>query len=85
MAPGEVLSVSEGDTTFAKVIGCHLNCHFVTGKNPNVMLSHFSGNMSRDDVSIIKFDSKHCVWKCFNDCAFHFDLVFFCHEIFTVN
>lgn len=55
------LLIPINDSTSGEVVGAQFNNDLVLGKNANVVLSHLSGDMCQDLVSVGQLDSKHCV------------------------
>jgi hypothetical protein len=71
------LAHSVDDTTLVEIVWGDLHGHFVAGQNANVVLAHFARDVSRDNVSVFQFDTKHGVRQGLNDRAFHFNVFFF--------
>jgi hypothetical protein len=73
----ESLFGTENDARLAYVVWRHFHIDLVAGKNADVVLSHFSGNMAEHDVSILKFDLESGTREVFQYFALHCDNVVF--------
>ena len=55
------LLVAIDDSTSGEVVSAQFNNDLVLWQNANVVLSHLSGDMCQDLVSVGQLDTKHCV------------------------
>src|SRR5690606_40575125 len=53
------LAGAVGDATLAQIIGGQFHANLVTGKNPDVVLAHLSGDVRSNDVPVFQLHTKH--------------------------
>lgn len=75
----DVLSGAKGDAAFGKIVWSKLYRDLVTGKNADVILAHFAGDMGSDDVPIVELHPEQGVGKGIDNRPLHFNAFFFCH------
>ena len=83
MLPARIRSLGRlfgpvSDAPARQIIRRQFNRHPVTRKNPNIILPHFAGYMSKNNVIIVKFNPKHGVRERLDNCPFDFYCFFFC-------
>src|SRR5262245_8092427 len=76
---GSAFEVAEGDSTFGQIIGRHLQCDFVSCKDPDVVLAHLAAGVGHKLVSIVERDPVAHVWQHFVYLAMHFNEFFLGH------
>lgn len=47
------------DAGFVRVVGRHLELHFVTGDKTDETLAHLARDVGEDEVTVFQFDPKH--------------------------
>lgn len=72
-----VLLVAVGDATTCEVVGCELYEHAIFRKDANVVLTHLSRNVGKNQVSIRQFDAELCVRERLDDATFELNDAFF--------
>ena len=73
------LASAEYDSTLGQVIGCELNGNLIAGQDADVMLAHLSRDVRGNDVSVLELNPEKGIGQGFQDRAFHFNVIFFCH------
>ena len=66
----------ECDPTLCQIIDGNFDGDAVTGKNPDIVQSHFSRGVAGDDVSVRQFDAEDRVRKNFDHRSFTLDNIF---------
>ena len=61
MVGRELSAFPVDDSSSREVIGGECNTNFVSRNDPDVMLSHLSGQVCQNDVSVLQFHSEHGV------------------------
>jgi len=69
----EIGLIAVTNTAFGKIVRRHFDLHLVTGQNFDVMHSHFTGNMTDDDMTILKLHSEHGIGQSFQYGTILFD------------
>ena len=65
--------MSECNTSFAQVIGRHFNLHLVAGQDFDIMQTHFTRDVGRDDVAVFQLNTEHGIPEGFDNDAVLFD------------
>lgn len=68
-----------GNAAFGKIVRADVDGHTISGKDANVVFSHFTGNMGDDLVVVFELDPKHGVGQRVDNFAFELNFIFFCH------
>jgi len=76
-----LLLTTPGNPATGQIIRGHLNCHLVTGQNPDEIHSELSGNMRQNRVSISNVDLECGVGQGLDDHALNFDHIGFCQVV----
>src|SRR6218665_1451290 len=61
--PGYPLPIAIDDASTRQIIRAQLDNHTILGENPDVVLAHFSLNVSKNPVTVREFHSEHRVGK----------------------
>ena len=67
------LFVAVGDSPSGQVVSRNLDLNAVSGKNTDVMLTHFAAQMAENFVSIVQLDAEVAAFKRFNRLTFEQD------------
>ena len=67
------LFVAVGDSPSGQVVSRNLDLNAVSGKNTDVMLTHFAAQMAKNFVSIVQLDAEVTAFKRFNRLTFEQD------------
>jgi hypothetical protein len=79
----QALLVAVNDPTAGQIVRAQFDDHTVFRKDADVVLPHFSGDVSENLMAIRQLNAKHRVGQSFNYCALDFDdTVFFGHNLF---
>jgi len=70
---------SIGDSTFGEVVRGHFHFDLIPNIEANVVLAHFTGNMSKNSVAVDEFDTKEGAFEYRLNDSFYFDY-FACHK-----
>lgn len=73
------LLLPESDPGLGEIVRGELESYFVTRNDADVVLTHFSGDVSQDRGSVRELYAEHCPRQDVRDGAFGFDAVFFRH------
>jgi hypothetical protein len=65
------------NAAFCKVVRRKLNVNSVAGQNSDPVTAHAPGNMSEDDMAVVKFDRKCRTWEDLFDAADYLDRTLF--------
>ncbi len=68
---------AECNPAFGEVVRCHFDIDAITGQHADTVFAHFTTGMSKNDVFIVKFYTKHGVGQKFCDHATELDHIFF--------
>jgi hypothetical protein len=68
-----------------EIVRRQLYGNLVSRKDPNEILSHFSGNVSQDDMFAFQFDPEHRVGQRFQHCRDSFNCLFFGHAVVALS
>lgn len=78
----EPLLVAINDSTSGEIVGAKFNNDFVLGKNADVVLPHFSRDVSQNLVTVSQLNPEHCIRKSLDYRALDFnDTVFVGHSL----
>src|SRR6185437_13421732 len=77
------LFITINNSSAIQVVGRKLDRYFVSGKNADEILAHFSGNVRQHLVLAFQFHPEHGVRQRFNDRCHDFNRVFFAHYLLT--
>ena len=67
------LFVAVGDSPSGQVVSRNLDLNAVSGKNTDVMLTHFAAQMAENFVSIVQLDAEVTALERFNRLTFEQD------------
>lgn len=67
------------NSSFAQVIGRHLNCHLISYEYTNISHSHLPAKLRHYSHSILQRNPKHHIWKQLLNLSLELECVFFCH------
>lgn len=73
------LTFAEGDAALTEIVGRQFDKDIVASQDPDVVLAHFTGDMSDYDVTIFELYPEHGVRQGLHDFALHFYMIFFRH------
>lgn len=65
------LPVAECNPPAREIVRRQFDRHSVSRQHPNVVLAHFTGQVTKDRVSTFQFHGKHRVWKRLDHLAIH--------------
>ena len=65
------------DTSASQIVRGELDGYLVARKNTNEIHAYLSGNMSKDDMSVLKFDLEHRIGKLLYDSSLYLDDILF--------
>ena len=73
--------VTVDDTTTGEIVGRELYDDAVFRQNFDVMLAHFTRDVSKHDVPVLQLDTEHCIGKGFRNGALDLNNAFlFSHD-----
>ena len=73
------LAAAVGNPPLAEVVGGDLYGDAVAAQDTDIVLAHLAGDMGGHDVAVLQLDPEGGVGQRFDNGAFHFYVVFFCH------
>src|SRR6476469_3828319 len=76
LSPGSLSLVSIGDPTSTEVVRSQLDLDLVTGKDPDVVHAHLSGDVGQHLVAVVELHPEHGVREGLYDRALQHDRVF---------
>ena len=74
------LALAEDDSTAVQIVGRKRDFYRIARHDSDIVLSHFSGQRCKDEMSVLQFDSERCIRERFFYDAFHFNSFFFRHS-----
>src|SRR5690606_19609257 len=74
--PVNLISIAEHDSSLSKIVRGHLDIHCITWHQTDIVLSHFTADVSDDTMSVLKFHLKLSIRQCFHNLSSHFDYFF---------
>lgn len=79
------LLVTVNDPTTGQIVWAEFNYDPILWEDSDVVLAHFSGNVSENQVSVCEFYPKHCIGQCLSDSTLDLNhAVFFGHKLFLI-
>ena len=69
------LLVSPDNSALCQVIGAHLKRDLIAGKNTDEILAKLSGNVRKNNCTILQLYTEHCIRKLFYNYAFQFNYI----------
>jgi len=78
----KVLSFSEDDPTFGKVVWREFNTYFIARNDSNKVFSHFPSNVRKHLTAGFQLDAESGIGQCLGDRALNFECFFvLCHKV----
>ena len=72
---------AEDDARAAQIIRGQLYRHLVTGKDADVVHTHFPGDKTKYHMTVFELYPERCVGEILDHLTLHFNQVFLCHPI----
>ena len=75
-----VLLISPDDSALGQVIGGHLQCDLVSGKNADEVLTKLPADVCQDNGAVLKLYAEHGVGELLHNNSLQFDDICFGHN-----
>ena len=66
-----------GNSSACQIVRGEFNGHFVARQNTDEVHAYLSGNVSKDDMSVLKLDLEHRIGKLLDDSSLYLDDILF--------
>ncbi len=78
----KVLSFSEDDSTFGKIVWREFNAYLIARNDSNEVFSHFPSNVREHLTAGFQLDAESCICQCLGDRTLNFECFFvLCHKV----